>query len=430
MCGALPLCAAAHRPSWTPAHDVDVFEGRFPSDAAKSEALDALDTYAQTGGAKPLLLHFHGGLVSADVARRSADTINDRRPWADAAPTIDAPTVGDVTYGMYFIWHSGLFNFVNRPHFRADDYNCHSADFRADRSILGRSRDINFFTDKRIAARTGHGYENGLEQFIRAYHPLSLPERWCGMKWSVDRAFQGDEGAGNQFIAKLATVLRRVPKAHNVVMVAQSAGAIYVMDFLEALDAYATKNPQFRPYLAKRFDVVLTAPAITFQRFSEKWPHAEPFVANLRIFALTNAREYTDGLTDPAFGPLHLVAPYYRHSLLYFVSGALEPVPDTPLLGMQRYWCSPVYQVGGGVVASVAAQLEQGRFGDYLVWSPTGVPRRGLNASARSHGMFSDDVMTWDSILSIINDGFGPVSPVPSPADRCIYYDDHNYDGI
>ena len=426
MCGALPVSAAAHPPSYTPPHFVDVLEGRFPSDEARHETLYALDEYARTGGTKPLLLHFHGGLVSADGAKRSAQTINDELPWHQGAPS-----VGDITYGMYFVWHSGLFNFVNRPHFRASDYNCKSADFQADRSILQRSRDISFFTSKRIVERTGHGYENAFEQFIRAYHPLSLPERWCGMKWSVDRAFDGDPAAaGDLFIDRLAHVLEDMPRRHNVVLVAQSAGSIYVMDFFKALDTYVKKNTSYRAVLEKRFDVVLTAPAVTFQDFSEKWPLADPFVANLRIFALTNAREYQDGLTDPAFGLLHLVAPYYRHSLLYFVSGALEPVPDTPLVGMQRYWCSPIYQATGGAVQNVTTMLESRSLGDYLVWSPTGVARLGRNASARSHGMFSEDVMTWDSILSIVNNGFGPASPVPSPVDRCTYYDDHNYDGI
>jgi hypothetical protein len=94
-----------------------------------------------------------------------------------------------------------------------------------------------------------------------------------------------------------------------------------------------------------------------------------------------------------------LVPLVYPHSLLYLVSGIFEDEPDTPIVGMQRYYSREAPYDTPEVLSCV----------DYLLASPKrtvwSVVNNGLSSSAQKHGDFDNDVPTLESLRYIIANG-------------------------
>jgi hypothetical protein len=94
----------------------------------------------------------------------------------------------------------------------------------------------------------------------------------------------------------------------------------------------------------------------------------------------------------------------YTRSLLYFVSGLLEPEVDMPVVGMQRYLNESDLFTPADFpdVAAVAQFLEHEP--DAKVWS---VIAAGPDTSshAEAHGDFDDDEVTLASVVHSIRSG-------------------------
>ena len=175
----------------------------------------------------------------------------------------------------------------------------------------------------------------------------------------------------------------RPPK---LTVIGHSTGAVYIAHFLRAADAILPAG--------QKIDVLLLAPAATFSLVAAMLTECSGRIGGFRMFAMSDANEQAD----------RLVPVLYPHSLLYFVSGVVEPDSDTPITGMQRYYDADRYASSEfpdieRVRRFVAANEQP------AVWSVAN-EGAGLSSSATSHGAFDNEIATLGSLKHILKNGF------------------------
>jgi len=113
--------------------------------------------------------------------------------------------------------------------------------------------------------------------------------------------------------------------------------------------------------------------------------HADQ-IDDFRMFTMTDENECAD----------RLIPVLYRHSLLYFVSGAVERSADTLIVGMQRYYDVDDYDPGEFPDVEVVRRyiLKDQR---HVAWSVAD-DGPGRKTTATSHGDFDNDTHTINSI--------------------------------
>lgn len=233
---------------------------------------------------------------------------------------------------------------------------------------------------KRYVTRTQHGlYATIVEEVLRAFYAASVGcAIWGAMKDNAVEAFSGSERshAGSAFITEL---LQWWDNSKEVTLVGHSAGSIFVVELIQHLVLANSKL---------RANCVLLAPACSFERFAKGLTDFRKAVKALRIFDLSDELELG-----------YWEVPYlYNASLLYLVSGILEPTVDCPLIGMQRYF-SGRKPYATTQMTSVRKFLEPA-----LNWSPTTVAPTRL-CHAKRHGGFDRDPDTLKSLANIIKAG-------------------------
>jgi hypothetical protein len=238
----------------------------------------------------------------------------------------------------------------------------------------------------RYSAGRDHGlYLTIVEEIMRAFYVRAAGRfLWNEMKDAVGRAFlEGSEYGGRPFLQELQKYWSASKAC--ITLVGHSAGSIYIARLLKELDTIMA--PEFR------VNVILIAPACTFDVLAEALDRAGKRVANLRIFGMSDEVELSD----------HLVKGVYPASLLYFVSGVLEDDRDQPLAGMQRYYAPARYGAAFKTIAQVKAF--QGLSGAHsYAWSQvTGF--EGANCDMIHHGGWADAPRTLASVLHLIQRG-------------------------
>jgi hypothetical protein len=210
---------------------------------------------------------------------------------------------------------------------------------------------------------------------------------WGEMKNLAAQMFEENVGpvteaskAGSYLIDRLAERCAADPEL-RVTLIGHSAGSIAVCHLLNSVE-------QRHPGL-KFDDVVFLAPAATCALFNEYIIAASSY-SSYRSFILGDEFEKKD----------KLLGGVYPHSLLYFVSGALESAADTPVSGMQRH-------VSGHSPYSSGAAFETHTFlgpsgGDRLVVSKVTTGDPGHNTTAETHGGIDEDPVTLASVKTII----------------------------
>ncbi len=239
----------------------------------------------------------------------------------------------------------------------------------------------------RYTQRRDHGmYATVVEELLREFYLANAGKLiWSLMKQDTADAFGNDsqQHGGTAFLDSL--------KAHfagghrpRITLIGHSTGAIYICHLLRHADAVLPPDVAF--------DVVFLAPAATFRLFAETIRTYGRRVASLRVFGMLDDVERAD----------RLVPLVYPHSLLYFVSGVLEDEPDTPLIGMQRYYTGTHPYDHPEVLAG----LEYLRaHTDRAIWSRTTTDVVGLRSSAEKHGDFDNNVDTLESLRHFITSG-------------------------
>ncbi|MBW3376748.1 hypothetical protein KYK31_22375 [Hymenobacter norwichensis] len=220
---------------------------------------------------------------------------------------------------------------------------------------------------------------------------------WKTMKEDTTDAFRAG-GGGTIFLQHLQS-LWNDETAHKpcVMLVGHSAGSIFIGSFLERADRELPAEAQF--------DVVLLAPAATFEFWHKQADIIKRRVRRFRLFALSDEAEL-------GYWEVPLV---YRGSLLYMVSSLFERTPsvpfdpstcDVPILGMARYHTrEQPYEASP--FSNVITQLES--FGK-PIWvnrilphlpAAAGIP--GACSEAQTHGAFDDDPRTQESLKYLLS---------------------------
>lgn len=243
---------------------------------------------------------------------------------------------------------------------------------------------------RRFIQDRDHGfYPTVVEEILRELYIADLGEWvWGGMKkvagemWHPNDGLAGDDRhAGRYFLERLADVQRQT--GITVDLVGHSAGSIAICEMLRAA-AGAKLDVKVR-------HILFLAPACRSDLFFEEIVKHPARFSTFRAFTMQDAFETRDRLAKPI----------YTRSLLYFISGVLEPDVDAPLAGMERY-LSGQKPYDDTVLSEVRAfLLEPGE--SRLVLSVTdGTAGPGLQSASTSHGGFDDDDSTRASLAALI----------------------------
>ena len=243
---------------------------------------------------------------------------------------------------------------------------------------------------KRYLADRDHGFHATIvEEILRAFYVANVGGAiWAAMKGDTRDSFGPDPAVfgGTALLQVLADRLAAGADV-RVTLVGHSTGAVFIGHLLEAADGMLPAG--------FRFDVVLLAPAATFELAEDTFVRHRARIAGLRIFAMTDGNEKKD----------RLVPVLYPHSLLYFVSGVVEPDADTPLIGMERYYDAHGYPAADFPRLEPFRQIVAGT-PNGAIWSVATGGGPGLESAARKHGDFDNDSKTVGSVQSILQDGF------------------------
>jgi hypothetical protein len=319
--------------------DDGAFVGKMPYDNTSDtfEETAALliknEELGETERYNHLLFYAHGGL-------------NDLRDGvARATATIDGFKRNGI-YPVFYLWRTGLQNVT------ADILR------RLFEQALGRAGNFTDMTDRL------------LEKKLR---PLGKPI-WSEMKLDARLSFadSGSDGIGSAWTAtrsllKAATARKNQPL--RVHFIGHSAGAILLGQLFARARAEKLE-------LAGMTDTVsLFAPAASWDFFAENLsPLARQLAKeNFAVYNLTDEAERAD-----------TVAEFYRKSLLYLVSQALESDISLPISGMDIFWRD--HRKPKTIAYYLAGKKSQGV-----------VP-----SQSTSHGGFDNDPVTMNHVLNRI----------------------------
>jgi hypothetical protein len=218
-----------------------------------------------------------------------------------------------------------------------------------------------------------------VEEVLRAFYVANAGGAvWKRMKADAMHSFGADPTVygGSALHEELVGWLKR---GKRLTLVGHSAGSLFILELLDHLAA---------AQLPAKADVVLMAPACTFERFRNSFAALQASTRQVRMFSLSDSLEH--GYWE--------VPVIYNASLLYLISGVLESRSDTPVLGMERFYSGEApYQ--GPPFNDVSAFLANQR-----IWSPAdAVPQR--ECGARRHGGFTQDARMRESLVDIAREG-------------------------
>jgi len=259
---------------------------------------------------------------------------------------------------------------------------------------------------ERVISRFGSKRDHGIyctivEELLREFYVANVGVKvWAAMKGETQGTFANGPGVrGGRYVAGKLLEMIAAGKQPKVTVVGHSTGAVFINNLLAHLQAVreSSNNAAIRGFALKH--VVFLAPACTIADFSKYV--TEPFqgTSNLfetfRLFTMTDEAEQHD-----------VLVPYvYLRSLLYFISGVLEPgtdgrsTPDVPMVGMKRFYGDGTFT---GADIDAVRTFVQGP--ERAVWAPTTGGGKGLVSDAVSHTAFDDDRATLESISAIIRD--------------------------
>jgi hypothetical protein len=253
---------------------------------------------------------------------------------------------------------------------------------------------------QRYATRRNHNFHNTVvEEILRQYYLANIGASiWGEMKRSSADAFGADPNkfVGTRMIQELLKLYDSGPKGQQarVTLIGHSAGAIYIANFLAAMNqALQAKNYT----VPIQFDVIFMAPAIRIDSFSESLTKYNHLIRNSRIFAMHDTLEAAEILIQIENPPNTTINPIlaqiYTSSLLYFIAGVLEDDDDdTPLLGMERYLMGTDPFIPGAFPTIDQVKAFMARPGASWVYSDTGTllpqPPLGMRSQSHHHGGF------------------------------------------
>ncbi|MBK1722144.1 hypothetical protein [Thiocystis violacea] len=242
---------------------------------------------------------------------------------------------------------------------------------------------------RRYLHKRDHGFHaTVVEEILRAFYLANVGGTiWAQMKGDTQNSFGPDpERFGGTAVLSLLGERVRNGARPRVTLVGHSTGAVYIAHLLKVAETLLPAE--------LKLNIVLLAPASTFALTAESFTHNRARIQGLRIFTMSDPNERKD----------RLVPVLYPHSLLYFVSGVVEPDADTPLIGMQRYYDAARYP-GDRFPAVESFRHLTADVPHSLVWS-VAAGGAGLETAALKHGDFDDEPTTLASLRHLIQKGF------------------------
>jgi len=239
----------------------------------------------------------------------------------------------------------------------------------------------------RIMIRYRKGTDHGfwctiVEEYLRELHIAALGQHiWGNMKNDTAATFgepTGEPRGGQLLLASLAEAIAARVNANRplpqVSLVGHSAGAIWALHFLQHVADLQVTGKMPREFRVHR--VVFLAPACTDDLLAEKisQPAITSIIDGFRMYALSD--ELESGYWE--------VPLLYPCSLLYAISGLLEPSVDQAITGMQRYVTREKIYHSQSEVA-VRNFLKPA---NASVWALAS-DGNGLNCDATTHGAFT-----------------------------------------
>jgi hypothetical protein len=242
----------------------------------------------------------------------------------------------------------------------------------------------------RFMKRRHHGfYPTIVEELLREFYLGNCGKfLWDEMKNDIDKSFGfATDNGGYAIVGELARLSNRA-RAPHITVVGHSAGSIFACRLLRELHT--------APLLAQaaKVNLILIAAAIDMKSFAETLRASGSRLAGFRSFGMSDQVERADAI----LGRL------YPYSLLYFVSGVLETTPDTPLVGMQRYYGS-AYEGEGFEYIRAVQEFDLVKKAHSFVWSPAS-HGPGLECDMQSHGGWVKASSTVQSIQHMVSSGY------------------------
>jgi len=241
-------------------------------------------------------------------------------------------------------------------------------------------------TIDRVLERFRLGSDHGLhatvvEEVLRDFYLTDVGAAvWQQMKTDIGDAFAGDPETcfGSALVQELG---RLDPKGKRVLVVGHSAGAIYACALLQAVHAAGVQVP---------IDTVLLAAAARDELLASTLTLGA--VGDFRSFALNDTLERADVLLNGVLD--NALDWFYPMSLLYLISGVLEPDVDAPLVGMQRF-TDPEWWGAGQPAVTQVAEFLKGSTGR-AIWSVANSDDLRFAANAEDHGDFGHPTLTFE----------------------------------
>ncbi len=254
---------------------------------------------------------------------------------------------------------------------------------------------------RRFLQKRDHGlYCTIVEEILRELYIANVGEAvWTAMKQETADTFNqapGQPVRGGAYFAQKLCEMVRGGHCPEITLVGHSAGAVFINHFLAHLGRLRQDAAAPLPANFTFKNVLLLAPACTFDQAQPTFTQNPPLFQRLRIFTMADEYECKD-----------VLVPYvYLRSLLYLISGILEKDTDgssafdRPVLGMQRYHQqADVYRDASILTLRAYSQANAGA----EAWSITAATAgQGLGTHAQHHGGYPEDPATQASMAWLI----------------------------
>jgi len=253
--------------------------------------------------------------------------------------------------------------------------------------VIGQVSEVLSHVVNRFSQKNDHGlYPTVVEEILRAFYLSNIGKNvWDHIKQEAVDAFNQPDHGGAAFLQGLNAYYQDDHHPH-ITLVGHSAGSIYICELLQYADKVLPPDVTF--------DIVLLAPACTYKLFADTLQACKDRIASIRIFAMSDQLEQADAI----------VPGVYTRSLLYLVSALFEDAPDTPILGMQRFFSTEAPFNKWPEIPLTFTYLSASQNNN--IWSliDTG---DGLSSHAKKHGDFYCDDVTLKSLGYILTNGLG-----------------------
>ena len=242
-----------------------------------------------------------------------------------------------------------------------------------------------------------HGRDHGfyptvVEEVLRELYLADLGAWvWGRMKdkaatmWLSNAGRVGTESRVGTYVLEKIAALQAERPEFKLHLIGHSAGSIAICELLRAAADFGVK--------VKVDTIGFMAPAGRCELgVAELARHPERF-KRFRMYTMADQYEREDAL----------VPKVYTRSLLYFISGVLEPDEvDAPIMGMMRHHSGEGPFASGAAAEWAAFASAKGHtaLSDSAIIAPEAV--EGMCTGSLSHGGFDDDAQTLASLVALL----------------------------